>query len=474
MKIAFITTHIKTRLFYGVAQRLEAAGHEVYWLSVSRTWTLWLQERGVSPDRILDITAFGPEWTAQPELTNEELSELQELEVANGWTIKNLILMDRLLARKPYAHALAYLSVCQRELRRFLSTKNIQTVFLEATWAFELITIQVCRLLKIPIYAPHTPRIPDGRFIFFDGQMQTNFARIRAPRDEDREEAKTFYEHFHAKKPKPAYFHRNNKIPAFKAEWVRKLFFHREFAREDPYNETRFPISMMIKRRLLEVFNTRRTMAADLFVSPALPPKRPFVLMTLHKQPESSIDVLGPSTSNQLELIVALTRSLPATHDLYVKEHSNAIGDRAANFYHRVNSLPGVVLVDPFMDSYSLLEHASLVVTVSGTIAYESALLGVPAMTLSPMFFDPLVALSGATPFANYSKTIQDFLIQQPSERRHTDSDERIEFLADILANSFPGIISDPDSDPRCMEEDNLDRVAEGVLTLIKGLGRTD
>lgn len=464
MNIAFITTHIKTHVFHGVATRLEKSGHKAFWLSPSHTWAQWLEDEGVRPERILDIERFGPEWAAAPELTGDDLAELNRLEEAGGWTLKSLILMDRLLSRKPYAYALAYLWVSQREIRRFLVENEVEALFIESTWAFELVAVQVCRLLGIPVYTPQTPRFPDGHFVFFDGQLESRFERIRPTEEADRTKARELLAEFRARKPRPGYFQRNNVSPTFKTAWVGKLLYHRKFARTDRYNETRFPIPFMVTRRLAEVANTRAMRLFRFFETPSLPPKRPFVLMTLHKQPESSIDVLGPSTSNQLELIGAVARCLPASHDLYVKEHSNAIGDRSPFFYRDAKRIPGVVLVDPYLNSFDLMAHASLVVTVSGTVAYEAGLLGVPAITLAPMFFSSLMAIDDPSMLANYSSAIQKFLLTPQAPE---NDERRIELLADIVANACPGTISDPESDPTCVDPENLDRLAQGFERLL-------
>ena len=96
-------------------------------------------------------------------------------------------------------------------------------------------------------------------------------------------------------------------------------------------------------------------------------PKERYVLYTLHHQPEASIDVFGSLNSNQASLIDSVSRLLPATHKLWVKEHKGAIGDRSLAWLRRIKKLPNVRLVDPFEDVLTLIRNADLVVTVSGT-----------------------------------------------------------------------------------------------------------
>ncbi|MNY28171.1 hypothetical protein D3C86_1621270 [compost metagenome] len=97
-----------------------------------------------------------------------------------------------------------------------------------------------------------------------------------------------------------------------------------------------------------------------------------------------------------------------------------------------------------------------------------------PALTLSPMYFDSLLAVKGALPQANFSKELLEFLDRQPVQTRDSAPEPRVEFLAWILANSFPGVISDPESDPSCMDVGNLNRVAEGFQTLMKTMAKRE
>src|SRR5690606_10518871 len=110
----------------------------------------------------------------------------------------------------------------------------------------------------------------------------------------------------------------------------------------------------------------------------SLPPNRPFVLYAMQIQPEASLDVMASWYANQVELVRALARGLPLTHDLYVKEHPAALGTRPVRHYRQIASIPGVRLIEPGTNSFCLLEHASAVISVTGTILYEAALLGVP------------------------------------------------------------------------------------------------
>ena len=46
-----------------------------------------------------------------------------------------------------------------------------------------------------------------------------------------------------------------------------------------------------------------------------------YVLIALHKQPDSSVDVASSAFLNQLEAIKTLVRKIPMTHDVVIKDH---------------------------------------------------------------------------------------------------------------------------------------------------------
>ncbi len=473
MNIAFITNHQKTELFAGIADRLQAAGHVVSWLSTGGRWTWELRDRGVHSNAILDISEWGEEWTRGGDITSEQRAELRRLEDAAGFSVNDLILMDRLLSLKPHTYALRYIFVAQREIRKALIDRKIDVVFGEATWAFELVTSAVCRSLHIPFYSAQVARIPDGRFGFFEGHLETELVSIRKVSENDLQVAREFYQSYVSHKPKPEYWHRNNRIPRAHLSWLPKLLKRLVSRHTDRFDETCFPTSWLIKRRVAEVVQARQLLWFAPGERPQLPPARPYVLYALHKQPESSVDVMGSYFSNQIELIRSIARSLPATHELYVKEHRNSIGDNTLRFYRQIKGVPGVRIIDPYVDSHLLIEHSDAVVSITGTIAYEAGLFGKPAVTVVPMYFGPLLSTCGCNPYDGSLREILKQLIESSARVDPDDVEQRaISFLASVYANSFDGIVSDPLSNPDCVEPGNLDRVSEGFIALLSGLKR--
>ena len=128
-------------------------------------------------------------------------------------------------------------------------------------------------------------------------------------------------------------------------------------------------------------------------------PVGPYVFFGLHTQPESSIDVFAHFFSNQPHVIELMARSIPPTHTLLVKLHKSDAPNYSASQLAQLARFPGVQLVSPYADTYSLIKGADLVFSIQGTIGLEGALLGKPVIMFgdSPIRNFPSVATIGKT-----------------------------------------------------------------------------
>jgi len=455
MKIAFFANYEKTICFHQIAVRLVAAGHEVFWISPSGHWAQWLADQGVAPAAILDLSRFGEEWAGR-QSTEEDRDHLARLEETGGLRCNDVILMDRVMRPLPYEENLRYLAVVSRHVARFIAEHDLRFVFGEQTFGAELITGMVCRGSNVEFLAPHVVRIPTGLMGFFRGHLQAELFPLRDVTDADVTRAREFLVTFRRDRPRPDYFLRNLQQPRPRWDWPAKLARHAWLEVADRFDRTHVSPRWLVRLRASEVTNALYHRVSQPYWVPPETPERPFVLFTLHRQPEASIDVLGARISNQVELVRALARTLPATHELYVKEHPNGRGDRSPAMMRELASIPGVRLVDPGVSSFALAETAALTIVVSGTAAYEAALMGRRAVALAPMFFGDILAAPAFDPY-------RDSLATLLRDATCVDDDRLVARLAAIIASSFPGLVDNPRVSPQVLEPENLDSVAAGL-----------
>ena len=459
--ICFTVLHYRAPFVYMLSVELERRGHAVFFLCPSPKWRDWLLAKGISNQRILDQTAaIKGEPLSEIELSLFE--EIRKAERKSNLTLNSMILMDRLVREWEPELAYNYLVRLYALLKSFILENKIDMVIGEATPANELLTSVVCESTDIPYYFPITVRVPDNRFAFFKGRFHNAFALRKNITEEDCEAAgkwaEEFLSSFEKKKPKPSYWHKNNKLPKLQVAWIYKFFKtlleEYKYKKTDP---TRFNLSWLLKKRMGEVINRYRLRGVHF--QEVLQGEK-FILYPLHKQPESSVDVLGDFYSDQLNLIKQIVRSLPAGYALYVKEHSNAIGDRPVSFYREVERLPNTKLISPMADSFYLLKYASLVVTVSGTMAYEAGLLGKPAITFSDMFFSKLPSVRYCAAVRNLPGAILELIEYRPKEN---DEEEKVRFLKFVHENSFDGTFSDANAYPEVLRADNVINVCDAI-----------
>jgi len=136
-----------------------------------------------------------------------------------------------------------------------------------------------------------------------------------------------------------------------------------------------------------------------------------YVYMPLHLIPESSTLTLAPFYINEITIIEQVSKSLPAGWSLYVKEHQSMVGERAIKFYKQIKKLSNVKIVqyNYYDDPKPWIEHSEGVVSVSGTSAYEAAMLGKKAIVFGDVPFSHIDGVTRVHSFEDLPKLIASF-----------------------------------------------------------------
>lgn len=136
-----------------------------------------------------------------------------------------------------------------------------------------------------------------------------------------------------------------------------------------------------------------------------------YVYMPLHLIPESSVFVKASYYVDECNLIEQISKSLPIGWKLYVKEHQAMLGERGLEFYKKVSELHNVrvVQVNYYKDPKPWIANAKGVVTITGTAAYEAALLGKKSIVFGEVPFSMIDGITQITSFDDLPKAIRDF-----------------------------------------------------------------
>ncbi len=444
-RFCFIANYHLTPLQIAVATGLQSRGIHSCWIVVNRRRRDEILEAGWSKADVLYLP----------------LPVSKEYRQFDKYPIKffDLITADRALRHMP-ARALAFLHNSAESMLEFLQRQHIDFVFGEPTWAHERLAAALCdRLGNVKFLWPHTVRFPSGRWGFFIGEDQTQLFELSECKDGDTVALQSL------DTSTPSYVKRNNELlehaqsPLARLSRIKRFLTRENIDTEDPTLIQSRMATLKIAggeelNRMLYRF-VKRTPISDELLG------RPFVLYALHKQPESSIDVIGRYYEDQTKLIEALWRSLPTGWWLYVKEHTNAIGDRSPGFYQNLRKLLNVEILDEKSSAKQLIDASQAVFTVSGTIAYEAALMGKQSFTFAPMFFNrfPRCSRIGLDHLRN-SVDLSALFVD-------TKQDDAIDGSRYVLKNSNAGRYTDVYSDPSVVSQINVKQVVDGFLRVI-------
>lgn len=107
-----------------------------------------------------------------------------------------------------------------------------------------------------------------------------------------------------------------------------------------------------------------------------------YVYFPLQFQPESTIDVMAPYASNQIETARQAAMSLPDDYVLVVKEHPGMAGFRPPSYLEKIDRTPNIKLIDYRISNEQVLKKADLIISPNSTSIAEAVFYKKPAIQL--------------------------------------------------------------------------------------------
>jgi len=182
------------------------------------------------------------------------------------------------------------------------------------------------------------------------------------------------------------------------------------------------------------------------------------LLYPLQMQPECNIDVWGQPWSNQVETLKAMLAAAPKNVSVLVKANPKSKYEVSDALLALVEKTPRLVLL-PLETSMSAAQNMSVgTLTVSGTVGLEAV-------------FGKGRCLSLATPVlkSHFPKFHADTIKEAVAHLLNSSKDgvgnlqNGVALLQEFTAASFPGIVSEPLYNPKCMTPENIKNVASGI-----------
>ena len=114
------------------------------------------------------------------------------------------------------------------------------------------------------------------------------------------------------------------------------------------------------------------------------------VFLPLQFYPEASLDYWGTSLDfAQFERVVLRVLSgADPKHVVLMKEHPTMTALRNPDFYRQLAHLPNVILAPVNVPSNTLLDHADVVLTWTGSVGFEAAIRELPLVTFGKAYYD--------------------------------------------------------------------------------------
>lgn len=161
---------------------------------------------------------------------------------------------------------------------------------------------------------------------------------------------------------------------------VRKLRNYAYYSIKGHSKASEYLLSDELRFFVREWLHARRMMSDDL---PQLKDLQgqDFVYFPLQVDPEFGFQGQSPEFFFQHAAAVALARDLPAGVILAIKEHLPALGGRPWLFYEQLRELKNVALLDVRESSLELIKASRAVVSITGTVGQEAAVMGKPVIT---------------------------------------------------------------------------------------------
>jgi hypothetical protein len=141
--------------------------------------------------------------------------------------------------------------------------------------------------------------------------------------------------------------------------------------------------------------------------------KKPFVYFPLGVEPEANILITAPFTTNQIETIRNIAKSLPIDYKLYVKENPAQVNRewRKISEYKEILNIPNVKLLHPTFSNEELLKNSSLVITIAGSSGFEAAFYEKPSIVFSDVIYSILPSVNRIKEIEKLPETIKEGLL---------------------------------------------------------------
>lgn len=175
-----------------------------------------------------------------------------------------------------------------------------------------------------------------------------------------------------------------------------------------------------------------------------------YVFFPLQFKEESRLTVLSPEFYDQRWIVEFLSRSLPHTVNLCIKQHPNHIGQESPQWIHNMSTKSNVTFLHPAMNAHHAIEHAEAVVVTNNTVGFEALFYPTPLVVLGNSFYSGTPAAQEVDTLRSVSNVLSDSIHSETSSEHMISSIYSLQQAAYTAPN-----------------HDNIDEYAAGVSSAV-------
>ncbi|WP_309498781.1 hypothetical protein [Sulfurovum sp.] len=437
MKILFVENRYKTYFWEQIAKELSKHGHEIFWLIQNHTFA----------------PAFAnvykvPYPATKLQLENEEDSQ----------SIFDFIqTTDRII--NYFNGANHHYSYYYKEFMKIITDVKPNLVIGESTLFHELMIIDICKKNNILYLHPSSTSYPIGRFSFFAYDTKEPFNGSNEILSD--EECDLLIQNISDRKIVPDYMKKvertNSSYPtagSIRDKWtIMSSFFKGEI-----YN-TPSPLRKLAQD--LKVKNTLRKWDKLAESSNQKLPTKNIILYPLQMQPEANLDVWGNQFRNQTQLAKELAAALPEDWHLVIKTNPKSKYEMNEALLQVVKNTNNIIPLHSNTPMKDIFDLSTLVVTVTGTVAIECILVSKPLGLLGPSV---VKGFNGCNILQNPKEINNVISLTKNNQFTPANINDKRNLIKKLVASSYKGLITDPVSNPNCLQQDNLDLIVQAIL----------
>jgi len=386
--------------------------------------------------------------------------------------VNTMIHADRIISRYPFQSALRMLAAVRQFWNDLLDEIQLDAIVGEIACATEWVAWSLAHRMEIHYLVPYPTPVankcfflasPDGVWepmerVFEhagDGGLSSRQTQI----------ADEFVRQFRAKKTKPPFLsgaQRSPLIPNLR-ELIRRVtriaFRFQTFAEDGPYEIGSYhgtPPWIPVWEDTMRIARHAISEAAIFERKIAEGPK---VYFPLHVQPEFTTDVRAPFFTNQIALIENISKSMPIGYRLIVKEHPGMKGERNGGYYREIKKLRNVQLLSPSVDSHQVIQQSDVVLTITGSSAWEAILYGKPVIAFGPLCYG-----FGDLIYRCNNVTDLPVILRRAIHGSKPHHSQILRLVSSLLASAYELEWGDPIRNPQIAEQANVAKISDAIV----------